>query len=329
MRQPSNPITHVGALARPWRRDLMCAAVWALGVAGGGVSRTFARESPALPSLLAAGVPSRTVRAAALNRAVHQIVDHPRIFDDPYALPVLGPLVTGELQAAIDRGSRAMRVAIVMRSRYAEDCLAAAVAGGTRQYVVLGAGLDTFACRNPHVDAGLSVFEVDHPATQTDKRLRLAQARIAPRAGTTFVPIDVETQGLRAALAAAGFRFDRRAFFSMLGVTIYVSEQGGMETLRVAASCPAGSEVAFSFSLPDWMLGDAALARRRRTMAALAGLGEPWITFHDPDELARRLLEQGYATAELLRPAEANRRYFGGRTDGLAVVDAHMMLARV
>lgn len=307
-------------------RGVVGGALAAIGLAGGS-SRAPAGEAPT--AVLAAGQPSRTARSAALSRAVHQIVDHPWVFEDPHALSILGPLAPGELQASIDRGSRAMRASIALRSRYAEDCLAAAVARGTRQYVLLGAGLDTFACRNPHTQAGLAVFEVDHPASQADKRLRLAQADLVPGPGTTFVSIDFETQTLRERLAAAGLRFDLPAFFSMLGVTIYISDEAVMGTLRTIASCAPGSEVVFSFSVPDERLGDAERVRRRRTMAAMAAAGEPWITFYDPDVLADRLTGERFAAAEVLRPAEANRRYFGGRRDGLAIADAHIMLARV
>jgi methyltransferase (TIGR00027 family) len=286
-------------------------------------------DSAGAPNLLTTGVPSRTARGAALHRAVHQIVDHPRVFDDPHAVRILEPFAPGELQSLVDRRGRGMRASIVLRSRYTEDCLAEAVARGTRQYVVLGAGFDTFACRNPHLAAGLQVYEVDHPATQADKRRRIQAAGLAPRAGTHFVPIDFERQTLSEALPRAGFRFERPAFFSMLGVSIYISDAAVMATLRTVAACVPGSEISMSFSIPDALLNPAARAYRQRSIAAMAAAGEPWTTFYDPDELTVRLLQAGFASAQPLRPPEANRRYFVGRNDGLAVADAHMMLARV
>jgi len=236
-----------------------------------GFVQAFAQGAEPAGTRMGAGEPSATARGAALSRAVHQIVDYPRILDDPFALPILGPLAPGELQAAVDRQSRALRASIVMRSRYAEDRLAAAVAHGVRQYVVLGAGLDTYAWRSPH--PGLRVFEVDHPATQRYKRERLEEVRIPPARGLTFVPIDFETQTLPETLAAGGFRFDRPAFFSLLGVVIYLSDAAVMETMRAVASCAAGSEIVFSFSVPDSMLTEAQQAGRRRSMAQVAALG--------------------------------------------------------
>lgn len=306
-----------------------CGAL-AVAMWGGRVLEAVAspEEAPAV-RLMATGEPSRTARAAAMHRAVHQIVDYPRVFDDSFALRILEPLAPAELQAMIDRRGHGMRASIALRSRYTEDCLAEAVARGTRQYVVLGAGLDTFACRNPHVDTGLHVYEVDHPATQAYKRTRMQASGMAARPGAHFVPIDFETQTLRDVLSAAGLRFDRPAFFSMLGVSIYISDAAVMATMRTVAACAPGSEIAMSFAIPEKLLHPSARARRRRSMAALAAAGEPWITFYEPDELAARLLREGYSTATPLTPNDANRRYFADRTDGLSVTDAHMMLARV
>jgi len=306
------------------------AASLALAVIGGGALDAAASENGApAADLMATGEPSRTARSAALHRAAHQIVDHPCVFEDPYALKILEPLAAAELQATVDRRGSGMRASIALRSRYAEDSLAEAVARGTRQYVVLGAGLDTFACRNPHVEFGLQVYEVDHPASQRYKIARMRASDMAPRSGTHFVAIDFETQTLRAALTGAGFRFDQPAFFSMLGVAIYISDVAVMSTLRTIAACARGSEIAMSFAVTDELLRPDAHARRQRSMRALAAAVEPWITFYDPDVLTARLLEDGFSSARPLRPDDANRRYFADRRDGLFVTDAHMMLARV
>jgi methyltransferase (TIGR00027 family) len=275
------------------------------------------------------GEPSATARGAALSRAVHQIVDYPRVLEDPHAIPILGPLQQGELQQAVDRRSRALRASIVMRSRYAEDRLAAAVTRGVRQYVVLGAGLDTFAYRNPHARLGLRVFEVDHPATQRFKRQRLGNARITVPPETTFVPIDFETQTLSEALANAGFRFEQPAFFSMLGVVIYLTDDAFMQTLNVIAACASATEIVFSFSVPDDLLTDTQQTGRARSMAQLAALGEPWISFYEPSTLAERLRARGFSAAEVFAPQDANRTYFAGRIDGLRVGTEHMMSAYV
>ena len=164
--------------------------------------------------------PSRTALAVAAYRAAHQTADGAGIFADPLARIMLGPdadAVMARFEAA-DPARRRMRLFVAARSRFAEDRLALAVARGVRQAVVLGAGLDTFALRNPHREQGLRVIEIDHPATQAWKRKRLAQAGIGVPAEVTFAPVDLEREDLAAALVAAGFEMERPAFFHWLGV---------------------------------------------------------------------------------------------------------------
>ena len=177
---------------------------------------------PGISRALVAGEPSRTARGAALQRAAHQILETPHVFDDPLALRIFGAEGVAWLGRNLENyrsaASRSMRAFLVVRSRYAEDELARAYARGVRQYVVLGAGLDTFAYRNPH--RRLKVFEVDHPSTQAWKRSRLQEQSIDIPRSLTFAPVDFETQTLASGLRAAGFRADRPAFFSWLGVTI-------------------------------------------------------------------------------------------------------------
>lgn len=153
------------------------------GLLAGGLGallagRTEGETEAAAPSRLAEGRPSRTAQGTANLRAAHQLMDHPRIFDDPLALRIIGVQAEAAVRANAGRGPLAsFRPFVAVRSRYAEDELARAVQRGVHQYVVLGAGLDTFAYRNPY--PGLRVFEVDHPATQAWKRGRLQDAGIA------------------------------------------------------------------------------------------------------------------------------------------------------
>jgi methyltransferase (TIGR00027 family) len=192
------------------------------------------------------GQPSRTALGAAAHRAAHQSLDEGRIFADPLALAVLGAAPAEIFGDDLDRpANRAMRAFIAARSRFAEESLAAAAARGVRQYVVLGAGLDTFAHRNPFVDAGLRVFEVDHPATQAWKRRRLAEAGLASPGSLSFAPVDFERQTLAAGLAAAGFDAGRPAFFSWLGVVVYLTRPAVVDTLAFIAALPAGAAVVF------------------------------------------------------------------------------------
>ncbi len=173
------------------------------------------------------GKPSATAVGAAIERALHQSLDQePRIFYDQVAEPLVGPEL--ERYRAIARlfpFARRIRANMVMRSRYAEDCLAESIARGTRQYIVLGAGLDTFAYRQPTWAGPLRIFEADYPATQNWKRNRLSAARIIVPTNLTFVPVDFERGLLHEALANAGLDFTLPTFVSWLGVTQYLSER--------------------------------------------------------------------------------------------------------
>ena len=204
---------------------------------------------------------------------------------------------------------------MAVRSRFAEDELAKAVASGTKQYVVLGAGLDTFAYRNPH--AGLHVFEVDHPATQQWKRELLQTAGIEVPEGAVFVPVDFERETLSAGLERSGFDLRKPAFFSWLGVVPYLSERAFEDTLNFIAALPKPSGVVF-----DYGVARSALNWRERLVldalaARVAAAGEPFRLFFEPEQLAAKLKEMGFNHIEDLGSDEINRRYFSGRTDGL------------
>ena len=267
------------------------------------------------------GRPSTTAEGAALLRAAHQLFDAPTVLDDPVVLRLLGPEHEARLRAhpeSFDEGPRrSLRAAIAARSRYAEDCLRDAVAHGVQQYVILGAGLDSFAYRNPFPPAALRVFEVDHPDTQASKRARLADAGIPLPASLTFVPVDFQRDALADALARHGFDATRPAFVSWLGVTVYLTRDAVWETLGWAGSLPVGSEIVFTY-LPDpATLG----AESRAALAALGGrtaaAGEPWQTFFVPAELARGLGARGFGRIEDLTADDVHDRYFRGRADGL------------
>lgn len=203
------------------------------------------------------------------------------------------------------------------RSRYAEDELARSVADGVRQYVVLGAGLDTFAYRNPHPD--LRVFEVDHPATQAWKREQLQAAGIAIPSSLTFVPIDFERQTLADALKQYGFNARAAAFFSWLGVTPYLTREACMTTLGFVAKLPAGSGVVFDFAVDPALLNPGQRQALDALSARVARYGEPLQLFFDPGKLQDELKSMGFHRTELLQGKELNARYFNDRNDGLLV----------
>ena len=267
-----------------------------------------------------------------MQRAAHQLLETPRVFEDPVALRIFGAEGVRWLGYNLHRyrtaASRAMRAFLVMRSRYAEDQLAAAVTRGTRQYVVLGAGLDTFAYRNPH--KGLRVFEVDFPATQAWKREMLARQNIALPRSLTFAPVDFERQTLAQGLKAAGWRSDRPTFYSWLGVTIYLSSDAVRDTLAMVARGARGSEIVFDFAPPIESLPEAERATLVRRAAGVARIGEPWVSYFDPDRFAAELRASGYSSAQHLGSDDMNQRYFRGRADGFRMLGSgRMMAARV
>ncbi len=280
-------------------------------------------------------LPSETAQRVAIRRAAHQLLDDPKVFCDPVALRIIGNESASVLRSdpgryETSRLSPYLRAFMAARSRYTEDELAPAVQRGVRQYVILGAGLDTFAYRNPYPPGTLRVFEVDHPLTQTWKRSRLKEMDATLPDDLTFAPVDFETQTLEQGLLAAGFKRDKCAFFSWLGVTPYLTPEAVMATLRFIASGPAGNEVVFDYVIAPSLLTDVqrrvfdALARR------VASAGEPWLAFFDPDALAGDLQTMGFANIEGTGPGAINERYFKDRNDGLRVGSlSHLMKARV
>lgn len=270
--------------------------------------------------------PSRTAQRVAMRRAAHQLLDEPKVFDDPLAVAI----ADGESEQRATAGqhwSRALRAFLVVRSRYAEDQLAGAVTRGVRQYVILGAGLDTFAYRNPLRSVGLHVYEVDHPATQAWKRETLRQAGIAVPEDMTFAAVDFERQSLKDGLLASGFDKSQPAFFSWLGVTPYLSRAAFDATIRFIASMPAGSGVVFDFAVERRLLSPAQQLALDALAERVARAGEPFQLFFDPAALVSDLAAIGLGNIEDLNGDQINARYFAGRSDGLAVAGGGHLLS--
>lgn len=266
--------------------------------------------------LLGRRSPSGTAFGVMALRAVHQEIDgRPLILDDPIAPRLLGPRWTARAVAAAranpDPRMAALRSHIVTRSRYAEDRMAEAVARGATQLVALGAGYDTFAYRQPEWARAVRVFEVDQPASQGDKRKRLAAARVPVPANVTYVAIDFETTSLADGLVAGGVARDRVTCFSWLGVLVYLEEGAVDGVLRTVAGYPPGSEIVLTFSPPD---ADGAASRMA---ARVAAMGEPWKTRLEPDALLGKLRDAGFSESGLVSADELGARYFRDRTDGL------------
>ena len=266
------------------------------------------------------GTFSRTAQRVAIRRAAHQLLDEPTVLHDPLALRIIGSEAEEALRSNPKEHhafSRAFRAFMAARSRYAEDELACAFAQGVRQYVVLGAGLDTFAYRNPH--PGLRVFEVDHSATQAWKREQLQAANIAIPESLTFVTIDFDRQTLPDGLGHSGFNASAPAFFSWLGVTPYLSREACMSTLSFIAKMPAGSGVVFDFVVDRRLLNPGQRMALDALSKRVARYGEPFQLFFDPVKLQDDLKSLGFHRTDFLQGKELNARYFKDRTDGLLV----------
>jgi methyltransferase (TIGR00027 family) len=270
------------------------------------------------------GQASTTARNAGVSRALHQLVDdEPKVLADPVAVRLVEAAAPGALAAAMETcrlpERKHTRALMVYRSRFAEDELAGAARQGIRQYVVLGAGLDTFAYRQPPYAGALQIFEVDHPATQAWKRESLAAAGISLPTNLAWAPVDFERETLAAGLTAAGFDETRPAAFTWLAVTQFLTRPAIDATLRFVAGLPAPSTIVLTFVLSDDALPDDEREGKRQIVQRTVGLGEPWVTFFRPDELCAHLHDLGFARVFHLTPAEANAHYFAGRPDGMQV----------
>ena len=271
------------------------------------------------------GHASQTALRVAIRRAAHQLVDHPPVLNDPIALPLLGSGYQRDLERAMHRVARDFRGFMAARTRYVEDQLAEAVANAIAQsvnpqsvipqYVILGAGLDTFAYRNPF--PSLHVFEVDFPATQAWKKTKLAEAGIALPAHLHFVPLDLERKNLTEALAEAGFDLRRPAFFSWVGMVPYLTIDAFRATLATVGELPHGSGITF-----DYVDSPETLTQPRRKVfhglaKRLAAAGEPLRLFLSPQQLQHELTSAGFNRIEQVGIERLNELYFDNRTDGL------------
>jgi methyltransferase (TIGR00027 family) len=288
------------------------------------------RGAPAAPvergaSPAAPRTASRTAYRVALHRAAHQLLDHPPVLVDPIAIPILGADTAAALRANPAQFERSrldpyMRAFMAVRSRVAEDRLAGAREAGVTQYVILGAGLDTFAYRQPAGPGPLRVWEVDQPATQAWKRECLAAAGIPVPDNLTFVAVDFERDSLPDALARAGFDREAGAVFAWLGVSMYLDDAAIEQTLTfLAEATRAGGGVVFDYAVPRDRMTAVQRAIYDRFAARVAAIGEPWVTSFDPDALASRLRALGFATVEDLDAEALNAAYFAGRDDKLHV----------
>jgi methyltransferase (TIGR00027 family) len=266
--------------------------------------------------------PSRVALSVSRLRAAHQVLDgDPKILDDPVSIGFVPGSREDEIRANEKKYQtphfRAIRAMLVTRSRYLEDVLREVTDSGIRQHVNLGAGLDTFAYRQPPWARTLTLFEVDHPTTQEWKRATLERLGIPIPSNLRFCSVDFETPGLGESLTVAGFDLQKPACFSWLGVTQYLTEAAMDSTLRFIRAMPGGSSVVLSFVLPDSCLEpeDRQLVVHAADRASVHR--ERFLTRLEPGLLGERLIKIGFSRVIHLGAEEADRRYFLGRRDGL------------
>ena len=262
-----------------------------------------------------AGRASKTALRVAIRRAAHQLMEEPRVLDDPLAVRLIGSGYARDMERASHKVARDFRAFMAVRSRYAEDHLATAVSRDVAQYVILGAGLDTFAYRNPF--ASLCVFEVDFPATQAWKREMLAEAQIALPENLRFVPLDFERKTLAAGLSDAGFDSAAAAFFSWLGVVPYLTLAAFRATLATISQLPAGSAVSFDYAVAPETLSTVGRTAFDALAGRVAKADEQFQLFFTPESLGAELRRAGFQRFEQRDSDQLNEIYFKDRADGL------------
>jgi methyltransferase (TIGR00027 family) len=273
--------------------------------------------------------PSRTALMIARQRAAHQVLDLGSILCDPFALKILHEDEKDVLQAANKHPVASIgRLITAARSRIAEDALSEAVERGVQQIVILGAGLDTFALRNPHSARQIRIYEVDHPATQAWKRQRLAAAQIAVPPRLNFVPVDFERDDVGEKLAVAGFQQNSPAFFTWLGVVPYLTEDAIGRTLGYISSIES-SEVVFDYMEPPEAFSEELRRLEKERAEQLQKIGERSGTRFEPAGMAAILHSHGFCAIEDIGFEEIASR-FGRAVSGLAPGHAgvHVVHAR-
>jgi methyltransferase (TIGR00027 family) len=271
------------------------------------------------------GEPSQTAILAAAGRAAHLLVDRePFIFEDTVAYALLGENAEELIGYHRAYGDHlilsGVRAQVTTRSHYAERRLAELAAQGLTQYVILGAGLDSFAYRSP-LASQVAVFEVDHPATQRWKRGLLTTAGITPLHKLNFVGLDLETEALTGQLTSHGFDPTRPALVSWLGVSMYLTSEAITTTLTAIADLAPTTELIMEYALPPAHHDERAAAFAHLAMTASAERGEPWLSFFTPEDLSATLIDHNMRVTEHIRHDQATDPALWQRQDALSSAD--------
>lgn len=263
--------------------------------------------------------PEDTAARVALWRALHVAADPaPHVFEDAVGLKLVAPPAGWRERPDMSAFTRPFRASILARARFVEDALAEAVARGVSQYVILGAGLDTFVQRKPELAARLTVFEVDRPGPQAWKRRRLTELGYGVPPSLRFVPVDFESgASWRDRLAESSFDAARPAFVASTGVSMYLTKDAIADTLRQVAAFAPGSALVMSFMLPIELCDLAVRPGVERAAAGARANGTPFLSFFTPAEMLDLARACGLRGVRHVSAAELGERYFSGRTDGL------------
>lgn len=267
--------------------------------------------------------PDNTAIRVALWRALHLEVDSPpHVFDDAIGLKLVAPEPGWQKRPDMSPFTRPFRASILGRARFVEDLVGEQVARGVGQYVILGAGLDTFAQRRPDLGEHLQVFEVDQPGPQLWKRRRLADSGLPIPPSLHFVPVDFEAgDGWWDRILDAGFDPERPAIVASTGVSMYLTEDAIAATLRQAAALASGSTLVMSFMLPIEMADPDVRPGIERAAEGARANGTPFISFFKPEAMLALARNAGFKHVRHVSAAAIAQRYFAGRTDGLRPPD--------
>ncbi|MDE2201662.1 MAG: class I SAM-dependent methyltransferase [Burkholderiaceae bacterium] len=265
-------------------------------------------------------VPDSTAARVALWRALHLEIDAPpHVLEDRIGLTLLAPDLGWQQRGDMDpQFTRPFRASIVARARFIEDLVIEQAGLGLRQYVILGAGLDSFAQRRPDVASRMTVFEVDQPTPQAWKRQRLTALGFGLPDWLRFVPVDFEArESWRDALVAAGFDTSQPAIVVSTGVSMYLTMEANAATLRQVAGLAPGSMLAMTFLLPlEMAAAEVRLGLEMAEKGARAS-GTPFLSFFTPPEILALARENGFGDARHISATELTQRYFSDRADGL------------
>lgn len=264
--------------------------------------------------------PDSTAARVALWRALHVHADAPpHVLEDEVGLQLLAPAEDWRSRGDMDPGfTRPFRASIVARARFIEDLVVEQAGRGVDQYVILGAGLDSFAQRRPEIASRLTVFEVDPPGPQTWKRQRLLELGFGVPDWLRFVPVDFEAgESWRERLVSAGFDAGKPAIVVSTGVSMYLTREANAAALREVATLAAGSTLAMTFLLPLEMADPEVRPGLEMAEKGARASGTPFLSFFTPQEIVALAREAGFGEARHVSAADLARRYFAGRTDDL------------